>query len=264
MNTRPIAFLDSGIGGLPYLHWVRQRLPGERYIYLADTEEFPYGEKSNKELIRVVSMRIATVIDKFSPKLVVIACNTASVATLKALRERFSIPFVGVVPAVKPAAESSPTGKIGLFATNGTISDAYTDALIEEFASSCSVTRIGDGNIVDFIEKRYFDAKPIERSRMLETSVNRMRESNIDTLVIGCTHFIYIEDELQNALQGRVRILDSREGVGRQIVKLVKREGSSHQTQEPSVLYTTGTKATERYAGFSKRFGLAYMGAIED
>ena len=107
-----MAFLDSGVGGLPYLHWVRSELPGECYAYVADNGGFPYGTKPADEVVALVVNRVARIIEFLDPKMIVIACNTASVAALGELRRLFAVPFVGVVPAVKPAAKRSSNGRI--------------------------------------------------------------------------------------------------------------------------------------------------------
>lgn len=263
-DTRPVAFLDSGVGGLPYLKWVRDALPSENYVYVADNAGFPYGTKPAAEVVSIVSDRVERTIRSEEPKAIVIACNTASVAALADLRNQFPVPFIGVVPAVKPAANLSRNGRIGLLATNGTISDGYTDKLIADFASSCSVVRIGDGSIVDFIENKYLRSSAEDREKALTGSIERMKSAGIDTLVIGCTHFIYIEDDLQEALDGSVEIIDSREGVGRQVIRIVESLGMNDRTDKYSRLYTTSHKNRSRYEDFADSFGLEYCGVLKN
>jgi glutamate racemase len=192
----------------------------------------------------------------------VVACNTASVVALSALREAFDLPFVGVVPAVKPAAALSKAKRIGLLATNGTVSDSYTEGLINDFASSCAVTRIGDGSIVEFIEGRYFDADESARREALAGAIDRIRGAEIDTLVIGCTHFVYIVDDLRKALLNRVKIVDSRDGVGRQILRVVDQVGRSSDDSPDSVLFTTANGDEQRFSEYADRFGLRYAGVL--
>jgi glutamate racemase len=261
-SPRPIAFLDSGVGGLPYLEWVRQRLSTENYVYLADNEGFPYGTKPAAEVVRIVVDRVKRMIQAADPKLVVIACNTASVAALAELRRRFDVPFVGVVPAVKPAAENSVNRRIGLLATNGTISDTYTDRLITDFASSCSVLRIGAGEIVEFVETRYLESDEEQRQSAVSPTVQKIVDASIDTLVIGCTHFVYIEDNLQAGLNGTVRIVDSREGVGKQIMRLTERIGRGNGI-EYSRFYTTTGGGKDRFESFAAHFDLEFCGVLE-
>ena len=261
-DGRPIAFLDSGVGGLPYLQWIRSRYPDESYVYLADNAFFPYGTRASASLKRIVVDRVGSLIREYRPKIVVVACNTASVVALATLRETFDVPFVGVVPAVKPAALRSRVGRIGLLATNGTISDAYTDGLIEEFAASCLVTRIGDGRIVEFIENCFIDSSRATRREILSGAVDQMRKAGIDTLVIGCTHFIFIEDDLREALKGEVAIVDSRDGVGRQIIRILGRIGPATDSQSDAVLLTTSPAEEERFVRFAALFDLRFGGAL--
>ncbi|MDR3200332.1 MAG: aspartate/glutamate racemase family protein, partial [Spirochaetales bacterium] len=127
----PVAFLDSGVGGLPYLQWVRKHLPGENYIYLADRKYFPYGPKTPDRVFSAVAEGVEKFIKTFDPKLFVLACNTASVSALERLRQAFPAKtFVGTVPAVKPAAEYSKNKRIGVLATNATVHAHYLDSLI--------------------------------------------------------------------------------------------------------------------------------------
>jgi glutamate racemase len=264
VDSRPIAFLDSGVGGLPYLEWVRSRYPDEHYIYLADNALFPYGTKASDSLRSIIVDRVGNLIRAYGPKIIVVACNTASVVALATLRRTFGVPFVGVVPAVKPAALRSKVGRIGLLATNGTISDAYTDGLIEEFAASCTVTRIGDGCIVEFIENRFVDSDRETRLSALSGAIDRMKQAGIDTLVIGCTHFIYIEDDLREALNGEVTIVDSRDGVGRQIIKILKRTGLNNKGDSTAMLLTTSTADEVKFTQFAELFDLRFGGALGD
>ncbi len=261
-DSRPIGFLDSGVGGLPYLNWVQSRLPNEHYIYVADNARFPYGTRPADELKSIVVNRVGRLIAEFNPKSIVLACNTASVVALTVLRETFDVPFVGVVPAVKPAALRSKAGRIGLLATNGTITDAYTDALIKEFASSCTVTRIGDGGIVEFIENRFAESDRGFRLGVLSGAIDRMKSAGIDTLVIGCTHFIYIEDDLREALNDEVLIVDSRDGVGRQIAKILNDIGFNTGPVSSPILLTTSSSDRDKFANFSELFGLRFGGVL--
>ncbi len=261
----PIAFLDSGVGGLPYLEWVRSRLPAESYVYVADSAHFPYGEKSAESLEEIVLATTEAIIDSFSPRLIVVACNTASVAALSALRSRFSVPFVGVVPAVKPAGKIDEGGdrkrSIGLLATERTVNEEYTRELIRNFASNCYVESIGDGSMVDFIEHRYLDSTKEERRELLRASIGAFKK--IDRLVLGCTHFTFIEDDLREILGNAIEIIDSREGVGKQVMKIVKNLEISGPKTPTAKLYTTSSgKTAERYRRFARLFHIEFAGLL--
>jgi len=260
MDSRPILFCDSGVGGLPYLAWVRERLPNERFLYVADNANFPYGERSPEDLRNVVISLVGRLMVKFDPKLVVVACNTASVVALAALRERYSVPFVGVVPAVKPAAERSRVRKIALLATTRTVGDAYSDNLIDQFASDCTVIRIAGQQLVSFIENEYLDADARRIHEAMETAVAPLRSEKVDSLILGCTHFTLLDRELKQELGSSVEIVDSREGVGRQVIRLV--DSGSDPAAAGATLFHTAPD-DERYRRFAGRFGVQYGGVLK-
>ena len=149
--SKIIGFFDSGIGGLPYLKLMRDTAPDYCYKYVADSRNFPYGIKKKEDIILIVTEIIGEFICKQKPSVIVIACNTASVVALDKLRDIYSVPFIGVVPAIKPAAKKSGLKRIGLFATNRTVSDIYTEKLISAFASDCEVYKFADPGIVSFV-----------------------------------------------------------------------------------------------------------------
>lgn len=267
MDSRPIAFYDSGIGGLPYLCWARERLPDERFVYVADDAHFPYGEKSPDELRPIVVETVGRVLTRLQPKLVVIACNTATVVALAALRSSYSAPFVGVVPAVKPAAERSNGRRFALLATTRTVGDAYSERLIQEFAADCTVVRIAGQQLVSFIEEEYLDAKPDRLREAMETAVAPLADERVDSLILGCTHFTFLDREFRERLGDGVEVIDSREGVGRQVMRLLRQRGieaparAEADPRPDARLFHTGTGG-ERYARYAIRFGLEYVGAL--
>lgn len=265
-KDKPIAVYDSGVGGLPYLQWLLERLPGERFVYLADHAHFPYGEKPLEELRAIIPAAVEKLIAAADPKLVVIACNTASVVALAELRQRFGIPFVGVVPAVKPAAEQSSQCKVGLFATRRTIEDPYTDDLIRRFASHCEVVRYAEGDIVDLVERRYFSTGKEERRALLRPAAQHFLAAGVDHLVLACTHFVFLKRELEELMDGKAAVIDSRYGVGQQVLRIVQREGlscdGSFPREEPHRFYITGSDSNEQYRAFAAHFGLAWGGEL--
>ena len=258
----PIAFFDSGIGGLTYLENVRREMPNEGYVYLVDNAAFPYGEKSPEVIRGIVLERVGRIIDHCNPKAIVVACNTASVVALESLRSRYDPQFIGVVPAVKPAALRTKKGRIGLLATNETVADAYTDGLIQQHASACEVVRITAPELISFIEKRIFHAKKEERSRIIENSADKIRSTGVDIVVIGCTHFIYIEEDLRIALGNSVEIIDSIEGVGRQAKKIVNTIGRNAGPSQIKDLYVTGSENGSLYREIAQRYSLHYKGVL--
>jgi glutamate racemase len=262
LKNAPIAYIDSGVGGLPYLQWVKDKLPLENFLYIADTKNFPYGEKDQDEIVDIVTHLVKRLNEKGKPKLLVIACNTASVTALDAVRKVVKIPVVGVVPAVKPAAEISKNKKIGVLATQRTVNGSYLKGLIKDFASSCQVEKIAGSGIVRFVENDFFTSDKSEQDKIISKAVEQFREKNVDTVVLGCTHFIFITDLLKSRLGEDIRIVDSRDGVGKQIIKLLRGANMLSELKTEDRFYCTSTVSEESYRKFADMFGLAYCGVI--
>jgi glutamate racemase len=271
MTTRPLLFYDSGAGGLPYLTDARARLPGQRYIYLADRESFPLGEKPAELVRSLVLSSVSRAIGRFDPGMVVIACNTASVIALQMLRERFSIPFVGVVPAVKPAALNTARGKLAVVATSRTVSGPYLDSLIREFADGREVIRIPVADLVEFAEYSYLSADGAARLAAVRRALSPLLEQEVGAVILGCTHFVLLEKEFRRILSDRVALIDSREGVTRRIVSLLS-EGEvgpgdawqGHRGGTGDLYIHGGAEDQERYRAFAAHFALSYCGLLED
>ncbi|MDC7125977.1 MAG: glutamate racemase [Spirochaetales bacterium] len=261
MNNAPIVFVDSGIGGLPYLEWLKNEMPKENFVYLADSLNFPYGTKDKKQVINIMLNIFNCLKEKYNPKAAVIACNTATVISLETLRKKFSFPIVGVVPAVKPAAKLSKKKRIGLMATNITINDKYTEKLIDDFASNCDVFRYSGTKIIDFIEKNLFKAETDKKKDVLQPAIDFFRQNDVDTIILGCTHFLLMEDELKELLGCDITVVDSREGVGRQIVRVLeKKDLLSDKKEKEDVFILTGEKSDknlmESYKWITEKYGL--------
>jgi glutamate racemase len=224
MDARPIVFFDSGVGGLPYLDWTRRRLPAERFCFLADSANFPYGTKAHDELRDLILGAVDALIPALDPKLVVVACNSASVTALDALRAAHpDIPFVGTVPAVKPAAERSRAKRIGVLATRRTVNDPYTKDLVDRFASGCQVVSLAGTDIVEFVEHRYFGATEAEKEAVVAEAIREFRDKGVDEVVLACTHFLYLADTITRLLGPSVELVDSREGVCKRVGILLDR-----------------------------------------
>jgi len=259
--TRPIAFFDSGAGGLPYLARVRELLPKEGFVYLADTRNFPFGEKPASVLIKIVVDDIGRLIATHNPKLVVVACNTASVVAIDALRREYPVPFVGVVPAVKPAASISRRKRIGVLATSRTVSDPYLDRLIFEYARECTVVRYAGKDIVHFVETRITEATAFEKDEAVKDAVEFFKREGVDALVLGCTHFLFLKDRIALSMGPGVEIIDSVEGVARQVERLAAT--LPHPAVEPvDIFYSTDESHEPVYRKLSEQFGLQYCGIL--
>jgi glutamate racemase len=221
MDNRPVLFLDSGIGGLPYGDHFHRRNPGEALVYCADRDYFPYGSKERPALIRRLSWLLTCLCRQYNPKLGVVACNTASVSALEALRDSFpGLPLVGTVPAVKPAAEASRKRHIGVLGTARTIDDPYIAELAARYGPDCALTAIAAPDLVEFVEHRYAAAGAQERQSAALPYINEFRRAGADAIVLGCTHFLFLRDTFK-AAAGDMSIHDSVEGVSRRAETLL-------------------------------------------
>lgn len=271
MADDPIVFIDSGVGGLPYLKMARIYMPGENFVYVADNKNFPYGEKNARMLKEIILELIQDIVDKISPKLVVIACNTASVVALSMLREKFGIPFVGVVPAIKPAGKYAVNGTIGLLATRKTVTDPYTDGLITQFASTCRVEKFAGIDLVDFVENKYFSSTEEEKMEVVLQASEYFNNLEIDALVLGCTHFVYLKDYFKKNIAKSVDIIDSVEGVCHQISRIIEGESTDFEKKPENTLkgnridmfFITGDSFDQsKYLEFAREFDLEWGGSL--
>ncbi len=214
-----ILVFDSGVGGLSIVKHIRHILPDVAINYLADNALFPYGLLSNDELVDRTSSLISAADKQLKPDVIVIGCNSASTLALPRLRQNLSTPIVGVVPAIKPAAQLSQTKVIGLLATPGTIQRDYTDDLIKEFASDCTVVKIGSSELVLQAEKKLaeFLLSHTNLNHSLAPFIEHPLSDQIDTVVLACTHFPLLKDELARQLPHVIHWVDSGEAIARRV-----------------------------------------------
>lgn len=271
--ARPVIFIDSGIGGLPYCSAFRAVMPSVPVVYVADREHFPYGPKSRQELVDILVKLVSRLVSAVDPLLVVIACNTASVSALEDLRAAFpSLPFVGTVPAVKPAALASVKRRIGVLATERTVRDPYVSHLARHFAPGCELVGIAAPELVEFIEHRYATSDRGERFATADGYIRRFRELDVDGIVLGCTHFLFLADEFVEAGGKDIAIFDSREGVARRAASLLSTlsagAGSRKNADDAAAvaageLVITGQAPIEpSWHLFSNLFGLTISGLL--
>jgi len=222
MDNRPILFIDSGIGGLVYCRDFIKRCPQEDVRCLADRENFPYGQREKDELAQILVSLTEKLIKNINPKIIVLACNTAAVSALEPLRQNFpNIPFVGTVPAIKPAANASKTGKIGVLGTARTINDPYNQHLVDECGKDCGIIGIAAPDLVEFVEQQFDKADKIEKTAIVKKYIDIFRAKGADTLVLGCTHFLHLLEEFQNEASPSIQIFDSLDGVTKRIEHLL-------------------------------------------
>ncbi|TVQ40763.1 MAG: glutamate racemase [Spirochaetaceae bacterium] len=260
MTDRPVLVLDSGIGGLPYVAAVRELLPAADIVYLADHAVFPYGEQDPETLCRHLLRLVAMLIERHQPAAVLLACNTASVVALAALRERFSVPFVGVVPAVKPAAVRTITRRIGVLATARTVKEHYLHDLVHRFAGQCVVTSVAAGAVVRLVEQCYGAPGADAVERAVRSAVGQLLHARVDTVVLGCTHFTFLIDQLRQLFGPTVSLIDSRDGVARQVQRVVQRNGDNARfapRQPGSDRFLTSGTRTAELETLVRRYGFA-------
>jgi len=266
MTTRPVAVLDSGIGGLPYLSWLQTNLPRESLVYVADTAHFPYGEKTPKQVQAAVIGLGRALVDRYDPKLLLVACNTASVLALDALRATLEIPVVGVVPAVKTAA-SLGTGTLAVLATPRTVENNYWENLVREFAPDRRVKGYAAPELVTLVEE---GSAPETREGLLAGWAKRFAADGVDAVVLGCTHYLHLAEDLRRHLGPGVRLVDSRDGVGRRVGQILENAGLLASSRGgPDRFHFTCRKDWDpetvgplevRYQDWAKKFALEYAG----
>src|SRR5256714_13755111 len=208
----PIGVFDSGVGGLTVLAALRQELPHENYVYFGDTAHCPYGMRSDAEIIELSSRGSQFLIEQ-GAKLIVLACNTASQAALTTLRATFSVPFVGVVPAVKPAARATKKGRVGVAATNQAAKALYLRQLIDEFADGIEVYAVGCPELVTLVEMGALDGPVVEEA--VRHAFQPLFNGGVDVIVLGCTHFPALRPVIERITEHRVQIIDSGSAVAR-------------------------------------------------
>lgn len=213
-SVHRVLIFDSGIGGLSINDEIKKMIPNISVTYVADNRTYPYGTLSEQALIERIIDLFPKLIERFCPEAIVIACNSASTLVLDHLREQTDIPVIGVVPAIKPAAQLTRTHTIGLLATPGTVRRAYTDRLIQEFAPHCTVTKVGSHELVHEAENK-LRGQPTD-SHIIKNVVSPfINTKELDVLVLGCTHFPFLKEELTQILGTQITLLDSGEAIAR-------------------------------------------------
>jgi glutamate racemase len=229
MDRRPIGFFDSGVGGTSVWKEVVQLLPHENTIYLADSKHAPYGRKTKQEIIDL-SVKNTEFLLAQDCKLIVVPCNTATTNAIKYLRDHYDVPFIGIEPAIKPAALKSDTKKIGILATKGTLSSELFHKTQKEYTKNVFTIEIVGTGIVELIEEGKKDSP--EMRELLIQITEPFMISGIDYLVLGCSHYPYIKSQLQELLPNKVRIIDSGIAVARQTLNILKLNNLLNESQD--------------------------------
>jgi glutamate racemase len=237
--SSPILFFDSGVGGLSVLQPTRALLPNAPIIYAADSAGFPYGKRSEAEIASRVPALLGRLVERFHPRLAVIACNTASTIALEHVRSALDLPVVGTVPAIKPAAEISKTRVIGVLGTEATVRQPYVDDLAARFASDCTLIRHGSPELVELAEAKLAgDHVSLEAVRAAaQPMFGAPNGANIDTVVLACTHFPLLAKELEAAFP-HVTYVDGGPGIARRIAFLTREQPWPTQPPPGIALFT--------------------------
>lgn len=239
INNNPIGLFDSGIGGTSIWKEIHKILPNENTIYLADSKNAPYGQKSKKQIIELCYKNTELLLEN-NCKLIVVACNTATTNAIKELRAKYKVPFIGIEPAIKPAANLSQTKTIGILATQGTLNSALFHKNVANFKNITVVEQVGHG-LVSLIENGEINST--EMFNLLSSYLNPMIEKNIDYLVLGCSHYPYLIPLIKKILPKKIKIIDSGQAVAKQTNKILDelvgyRENIEKSTQ---LFYTNAT-----------------------
>jgi glutamate racemase len=239
MKNQPIGILDSGIGGLSVYQEITSILPHEPIIYIGDNALVPYG-KLSEEMIYERSSKLVSFLLEKGAKVIVVACNTITVSCINRLREAFpQVTLIGTVPVIKTAGAQTKNGRIGILSTTKTAASDYQKNLMEQFASSHIVINKGTDQLVPLIEKGEIDGA--EMHHVLEGVLSDFQKEQIDTLVLGCTHYPFVKKEMHSILGDGVQLLDSGAAIARQVKRVLEEKNALREEGHASMqLYTTG------------------------
>jgi glutamate racemase len=263
-DNRPVLFFDSGVGGLSVLQPAAALLPRAPLVYAADSAGFPYGTRSEPEIAARVPALLGRLVERYRPRAVVIACNTASTIALPAVRAAFDLPVVGTVPAIKPAAEQSRTRVIGVLGTEATVRQPYVDRLSAEFASDCIVLRHGSAALVELAEQKLAGRPPTAEAvaAALAPLLSQPGAEAMDTIVLACTHFPLLRTELLAAMGRPVAFTDGGPGIARRLAVLLEGQEWPADRGRGTAVFTRLGEEQRRLEGALAGYGLGAMEAL--
>lgn len=238
-SQHPIGLFDSGVGGTSIWSEIHKLMPYENTIYLADSKYAPYGNRPAEEIIRLSIKNVEKLI-AFDCKIIIVACNTATTNAIEVLREKFSIPFIGIEPPIKPAALQSKTKRIGVLATKGTLSSTHFNKASKNYTNTVDIIEVIGKQLVTLIEAGEIDSPKI--INLLKEYTAPMIAANVDHVVLGCTHYPYLTPILRQILPSHVQITNSGEAVARQTKKVLTDNKMLHEKNEKPFyrFYTNG------------------------
>jgi glutamate racemase len=259
-----ILVLDSGLGGLTVYREIAAARPDARFIYAADDAVFPYGGMSEPALVARVVAAMESLIEAHRPDLVVVACNTASTLVLPSLRARFAVPFVGTVPAIKPACAASTTRLVSVLGTEATVAREYTHALIREFAAGCDVTLVGSARLAALAESE-LRGEPVADAAVaveiapcfVDTGMART-----DTIVLACTHYPLLIERMRRLAPWPVGFLDPAPAIARRVVELIGPADGAKPSAPARAIFTSGRPVPPALAAALGRLGIRDIAAV--
>ena len=258
MDNRPLLVFDSGVGGLSVLAEVRQALPRAPIVYVADNGGFPYGTKTEAEIAARVPALLGRLAERYRPRLIIIACNTASTIALASVRAALDLPIVGTVPAIKPAAEQSKTRVIGVLGTDATVRQPYVDDLSEKFASDCLVLRHGSAALVQLAEASLRGESTPDQAYAdaLAGLLDQEGGERMDIVVLACTHFPLVADRLAAVAPRPLTFVDGAKGIARRTAYLMRDAEWPDEPVPGLAVFTAPMELSEGLRASLARFGL--------
>ncbi|MDO8977775.1 MAG: glutamate racemase [Afipia sp.] len=242
MSQAPtILVFDSGLGGLTVFREIVKLRPGARYVYVADDAYFPYGQHTEDEIVARVVPLVGDLIAEHAPDLAVIACNTASTLVMTHLREAYSVPFVGTVPAIKPACALSQTKRVSVLGTRGTVKREYTKALIRDFAQGCDVTLVGAENLANLAEAALRGEHASDEAVAAEIAPCFIDgDARTDTVVLACTHYPLLISQMVALAPWAVNWIDPAPAIARRVSDLLGSTNGVGETHRAEFIFTSG------------------------
>jgi len=241
MDNRPIGILDSGVGGLSILLEINKILPKENLIFFADQKNLPYGKKTRKEL-RMIVDRIVQFFIENDVKAVVIACNTATVYTIDYLRRKYETPIIGTVPVVKTISEISKSKKAAVFVTPATGKSKYLKDLINKFSNGVKIYIVGGTNLEGLIEKGSLNDRKIEQ--VIRDWFLPLVNKGVDAIALGCTHYPFLKDKIQQIVGEKVFVVDSGGAIGRRLKQILTNNNALAVEKKEDYYFTTGNSSS--------------------
>jgi glutamate racemase len=258
-NAPTILVLDSGLGGLTVYREVAKARPDAHFLYVADDAFFPYGDHGETELVDRLVALMGELVASHRPDLVVIACNTASVQALPALRQRFTLPFVGTVPAIKPACAASATRRVSVLGTQATVSREYTRALIRDFANGADITLVGSARLAAFAEAE-LRGEPVADAAIAHEIAPCFVDADgrrTDTVVMACTHYPLLLERFARLAPWPVNFIDPAPAIARRVIDLIGPPAGGQAAKPAQIVFTSGQPPSPVLAAALARFGLS-------